>query len=61
MAVIAVPLVLLYPASKPTAVLLEAVLEYNALFPNATLALPVTLLSKALNPNEILFEPVVFE
>ena len=54
MAVIPVPLVLVKAASKPTAVLLEVVFEYNALYPTDILLEPETLLYNASLPIPML-------
>jgi hypothetical protein len=51
-----VPLVLLYPASKPTAVLLDAVLENKAVRPNAVLLNPLNLDTKK-EPIAVLLNP----
>ena len=52
--------VLVRAASKPTAVLFDAVLLCNADIPTAVLLEPVKFESKENSPNAELFAPVVF-
>ena len=59
MAVINDPLVLLNPASKPTAVFCEAVLFCKDLSPKAVLLSPVLFRSNAFRPNATFCVPVV--
>ena len=54
-----VPVVLDKAASKPTAVLLEAVLFCKEFVPIAVFAAPVTFIKRLSKPIDVLFDPVV--